>query len=461
MLSNGNLWWIVLCATLAHGASGQDSPAPPPAAAQAGCVSGDCHGSVLGRSFMHAPTAQQKCVACHVCTDAAKHEFQLAAAPDQLCVTCHSIKKFDFTHEPVKDGHCTGCHDPHGSEFRSLLKADPLGDLCRSCHGANAYSERRFVHEPVASQACILCHEAHGSWRPHLLASDTRSLCLSCHSAVAEGVASARHVHAPLLDTPCTRCHDPHASDHVAQLREDPQRLCLSCHTTTADQLSSSTTVHAAVAQEQACLNCHAGHDAAFPALLERQPIDLCLQCHSQPLADAKGKTLPNMATLLADNPFHHGPIREGDCTACHDAHASSHFRLLEQDYPPEFYAPFALDRYALCFSCHVREMVLQPYGVGITGFAQTTPDGLLNLHYVHVHKEKKGRTCRACHEVHASQRPFHIRESVPFGDEGWSLEINFTQTSTGGKCAPACHDPQSYVRPGGSSLQNATEDPP
>ena len=87
-------------------------------------------------------------------------------------------------------------------------------------------------------------------------------------------------------------------------------------------------------------------------------------------------------------------------------------------------------------------------YGPGITGFSQQTEDGLLNLHYLHVNKQDKGRTCRACHEVHASKRPAHIRESVPFGKNNWPLEINFTQHKDGGSCAPGCHKAQEYHRP-------------
>jgi predicted CXXCH cytochrome family protein len=86
--------------------------------------------------------------------------------------------------------------------------------------------------------------------------------------------------------------------------------------------------------------------------------------------------------------------------------------------------------------------MITRPSGTGVTRFR----DGESNLHYVHVNQEK-GRTCRACHEVHASKRPFHVRESVPFGSKGWLLEINFEALPDGGRCAPGCHEAKSYAR--------------
>jgi predicted CXXCH cytochrome family protein len=163
------------------------------------------------------------------------------------------------------------------------------------------------------------------------------------------------------------------------------------------------------------------------------------------------------MAALLEENPDHHGPIRDGGCTACHQPHGSAHPRLLLKEYPAEFYAPFAMERYDLCFSCHVSDLVKDKSGRGLTQFR----NGDLNLHWLHVNQEK-GRTCRACHEVHASQRPFHIRESVPFGSAGWMLAINYTRTEDGGSCLPACHKLRAYDRttPAGGETAPAAEGP-
>jgi predicted CXXCH cytochrome family protein len=171
--------------------------------------------------------------------------------------------------------------------------------------------------------------------------------------------------------------------------------------------------------------------------------MNLCLTCHDRPQTTPQGQRLADMAALLKDNPDHHGPVRRADCVACHNPHASPNFRLLAKEYPDMFYAPFDLQNYDLCFTCHLPEMVTMDHGVGVTGFRQ----GDLNLHYVHVHKEQKGRTCRACHEVHASKRPFHIREKVPFGTGGWEMEINFEVQPDGGRCAPGCHEEKSYRR--------------
>ncbi len=167
---------------------------------------------------------------------------------------------------------------------------------------------------------------------------------------------------------------------------------------------------------------------------------NLCLSCHNKPLKSGGGQVL-NMAQLLLDNPNHHGPIAQKDCTSCHGVHGGENFRMLVEAFPAGFYAPFDEDRYALCFSCHEPELALDEETDTTTNFR----NGKENLHYRHVNRKVKGRTCRACHNVHASRREKFITETVPFGE--WQLPLNYQQTSTGGSCQPGCHRKYRYDR--------------
>jgi len=105
------------------------------------------------------------------------------------------------------------------------------------------------------------------------------------------------------------------------------------------------------------------------------------------------------------------------------------------------FYMGFNVENYNLCFSCHDKAIVQDPETTKLTNFR----NGEINLHFKHVNKPEKGRTCRACHETHASNHPKHIRESVPFGT--WELPVNYQKTETGGSCAPGCHKLKKYDR--------------
>lgn len=404
------------------------------------CATESCHVGIVDRKVLHAPVRDRRCLDCHEYVSAADHTFRLKADGQALCATCHESHEKAFVHPPVRDGRCTDCHDAHGSEQPKLLLDRPE-KLCVRCHKQD-FSARKFVHGPVAVGACVVCHTSHSSAYPNLLVDSSEKLCLNCHEDLAPTPgAIGVHLHAPMASG-CTSCHDPHASDHPRQLKKDVPDLCFTCHAGIRDSIAAAKVKHAPALEEGGCVKCHTPHFSSLPKLQKEAQPDLCLNCHNAALPLESGEKLTNMAKLLAENPDHHGPIREGACTACHRPHGGDIFRLLYKAYPPEFYAPFDEKRYELCFSCHLTDMVEKRNGRGVTGFR----NGDLNLHWVHVNREK-GRTCRACHEVHASKRPFHIREAVPFGRGGWELPINYTKTDTGGQCAPGCHKLRTYNR--------------
>lgn len=329
-----------------------------------------------------------------------------------------------------------------------MLRSDPAQDLCLSCHETDSFMNSEYVHGPVATGACILCHESHSSWNPNLLVKEGRDLCLFCHEQVDQRLAEARHSHEAVKGA-CTECHNPHGSEYKMFLRDRPNDLCLKCHESIANLIENSEHVHGAVEAEDSCISCHHGHASPYPKLLKKSLLDSCLSCHNKPMTTADGRTVTDMAALLKENPDHHGPVRRANCSACHNPHASPNFDLLKKEYPESFYAPFDLGYYDLCFQCHIPEMVTVEKGQGLTRFKH----GDVNLHFVHVNKEKKGRTCRACHEVHASKNPFHIRTSVPFGDSGWTYDIEFEKTPMGGRCSSGCHKPKEYVRSSGEPM--------
>jgi predicted CXXCH cytochrome family protein len=421
---------------------------PPPSglpAASTGsvesCVTTSCHVGIVNRRIVHGPVAHRKCGACHVETDAEAHRFALAADTGVLCTTCHGLSHRTYVHEPVRQGNCTGCHDPHGSEHAKMLVADPARGLCRTCHREDEDAARAFVHGPVAAGACILCHDAHSSWEPALLTEPPRPLCLGCHDELRPDPVRDRYVHAPVADN-CLGCHDAHASDDANHLHESSPALCYRCHAVMPETLAAADLVHGAVSAEGGCATCHRPHYSSLPALQGRTEADLCLECHDRPITTVDGRVITDMEQHLDENPDHHGPIREGTCTVCHRPHESSEKSLLRRAYPPEFYAPYDLERYALCFECHIPAMVSSRHGTGATRFRH----GDLNLHWLHVNRTK-GRTCRACHEVHASRNPFHVRDTVPFGSQGWMLEIRYERRPDGGTCTPGCHERLSYDR--------------
>jgi len=305
-----------------------------------------------------------------------------------------------------------------------------------------AGSDAVSAHNPYTDGACDFCHK--GSAKdPGPLLKPVNQLCFDCHTDFAEMLAQRKVTHPPAAQE-CTNCHNPHNSRNKNLLLSDQVTLCTGCHTDIGTTLASAAVKHGALQEGARCSNCHNPHASAVEKLLVQQPYDLCIQCHGKDgLTDAAGTTLTNMKTLLENNPVVHAPVANKDCSACHTPHGGPNFRLLVMPYPARFYSAYDPENYALCFTCHDREMVAVPETATLTGFR----DGTRNLHYVHVNKTERGRTCRACHEVHASPQAFQIRDGVPYGTQGWVLKLNYQKTATGGTCDKTCHALKTYSR--------------
>lgn len=184
--------------------------------------------------------------------------------------------------------------------------------------------------------------------------------------------------------------------------------------------------------------------------------LNECEQCHEQVdakthkyrmVAESPGSCLTchaGLADVLKDRaayPYRHYPVDEGSCVDCHNPHASNHRNLLIERYATDLHVPYDEgESFALCFECHDSELLEEPE-TEETRFR----NGDQNLHYLHVNKETKGRSCAACHLTHGGAQPRLIRSTVSFRD--WKVKIKFIPTEHGGYCGPACHSAKRYDR--------------
>ncbi len=295
-------------------------------------------------------------------------------------------------------------------------------------------------HPPFETGDCSLCHASADPANPGPVLKAGNALCFGCHEDYP-AVLGRKFGHAPASER-CVNCHNPHNSTERRLLHLPVKELCFSCHKDIHELAENSAVKHGALSEESKCLACHNPHGANVEHLLKQMPRDLCLRCHNRDnITDAAGHKLTNMSQLFEQNPLQHGALQFGDCSACHNPHGFENFRLLNEEYPADFYSQYDAKLYALCFECHESSAFTEPETTVLTQFR----DGPRNLHFLHVNKEDLGRTCRACHEVHASQLPHLIRSSVPYGDSGWMLKVNYKNTPTGGSCIKTCHGEQAY----------------
>lgn len=406
-----------------------------PAAVEVSTAPADCfacHKAVGENKFTHGPVGVKMCSVCHVdekpAADPAKHHvFSFTASQPELCLACHEglrakTQSSKVKHQAVNSGGCTVCHDPHGSGQKFFLKGKNMAALCSSCHENKLRGA--VAHKP-AKMSCALCHDPHGSETGKLLKNSQPELCLSCHQKMRSALAG-KYLHGP-VQTGCATCHDPHSAPKPMLLKADLKKeFCLTCHEDIAKKLKAVKRPHPAV-ETAGCAGCHVPHASDQAGLLKEPITKLCSSCHKEKAAELKSS-------------FLHGPLAQGQCKACHDPHGSDDPDILKTFFPEGFYNPYRDGLYALCFNCHEKNIAREAKTATLTNFR----NGNVNLHYVHVHSEK-GRSCKACHAVHAANQQKHIRAQVPFGT--WMLPITFKKTATGGSCAVGCHNPKAYDR--------------
>jgi predicted CXXCH cytochrome family protein len=415
----------------------QAREAPETLDPDASCVDSECHTEIGERSVHHWEDLVDECEECHSWEDD-QHEFEIEEAPE-LCLTCHDpVTDKKVVHEAAEEGGCVDCHDPHGSDVEKILLSEQE-ELCFDCHDQEEVVPEEWVHGPVDSGECTGCHDPHSSRHRKLLRAVGMDLCAECHEEVVESVRTAKFVHDPVEDG-CTDCHDPHSGPFEKMLPAEGSGLCNECHDDIVEEAQAAPVDHEPVLTKDECSTCHSPHASNTKGNLKEPQVDLCLGCHGEPI-ETEDRTLADLKTWLERNPEWHEPIRKDGCSECHQPHGSENYRLLADLFPARFYSPFALDNYGLCFTCHDPPLVTHEKTRTMTNFR----DGDRNLHFLHVNKEQKGRTCRACHDMHAATNGHLLRDRVRFGK--WNMPIKFRAMENGGSCAPGCHATKTYDR--------------
>lgn len=161
------------------------------------CLS--CHGDLMEKEMKHYP-AEDDCNTCHESTGASHPStdsagFRLMDKVPALCLYCHEeTQQKTHPHQPVAEGDCMACHDPHASSGSSLLNL-PEPDLCLSCHMriSRLVQGKMKAHSAIEGGGCMSCHQSHGSDMRALLVdhypeedylpalTENFGLCFLCH----------------------------------------------------------------------------------------------------------------------------------------------------------------------------------------------------------------------------------------------------------------------------------------
>ena len=323
--------------------------------------------------------------------------------------------------------------------FQVNIYSQKKEKTCIECHKRTIKKE--ILHGPASD--CISCHKPNGKKHPvedvesFTYLEEGADLCFSCHDEEKDAIIKNKYVHKPVAKGECSECHEIHSSNDPKFIFAKAPDLCYFCHDEIEKTIEESTFVHSPATDEDGCIGCHSPHSSSRKKLLISGGRELCLSCHDKTIA-VDDRKITNIDKLLKESKFVHEAL-EKSCNACHDPHASNNKFLMTTSYPTGNYAKGTEENYEMCFECHDADLLLAEK----TKYATEFRDGDINLHFLHVNKEK-GRTCNNCHSLHGSSREHLIPETVKFGK--WNMPLVFKNYEDGGSCK-GCHKEKRYTR--------------
>ncbi|MFQ5415536.1 MAG: cytochrome c3 family protein [Myxococcota bacterium] len=203
------------------------------------------------------------------------------------------------------------------------------------------------------------------------------------------------------------------------------------------------------------CVSCHVPEAGIAPhpehrgsvsgALSDPEDGAFCLTCHADSFEPLRLRERPGREEEPEGARFAHhahGPVAEGRCSPCHQAHGPPPAHLLRGELPEGLYQRYRRSAYSACYgACHDAGLAERARTETATDFR----NGEENLHYRHVVAPTRGRSCRLCHDPHRAANAALIRRAMPFGAE--QLTLRFEATRSGGSCTTSCHMPVAYDR--------------
>ncbi len=413
------------------------------------------------------------CGTCHT-PHALKPKYTGGLAPflrekvnnSALCLDCHSDQAKDHVNHPihlqVSPDHkmpndtyfgkndkleCMTCHPIHGSNGVIGVTGQDRSELCSACH--ESYFEIQLTDHDLPTtfknksgtigpslneqDACAACHSSHDGkgkvmWAMDLnRAAGENGYCLGCHGEDGLGREKAfSHVGHPVADKQIKK------DIPVLGIKAGDQLLCTSCHDPHQWEYSRK---HAVTSAEE-----EGTEYTSFLRLPDDAQGQLCTACHSNQKVIKDSDHSVSRAGFQQH--FRSKGNFNGQCSACHDTHATSGLRIDVID-------PNVDITRNLCEACHSKAH----YPTTVGGFDH--PMGNPLEAGIELPGFKGELTCITCHDPHqwGTIRESSLAADLTGNDANSFLRV--TNWPEPGLCL-TCHLEQETVLKTDHDLGNA-----
>jgi len=338
-------------------------------------------------------SGQMQCTSCHDAHDNSFGDFLVMPnSSSRLCVECHELEGWQASSHGRSGATWNGQgRDPWPDSTERTV----AGNGCRNCHETHQTRGGPVLLRHVAEEEnCAACHN--GSVGDTNVMADFQqfsahpvSETTQAHDPGEPAVVTNRHVE-------CSDCHSAHASP-VGGFEPGAPGARAGQRPTVRGVDLNNVEMRRATRGYQVCLRCHGDSPGKGTPRVRRQLDQDNVRLEIQPgnpsfhpiVTQGRNPDVPSLIAPLT-------PQSTMDCVDCHNSssasgggasgpHGSSFKPILAMNYVTSDYTPESPSNYALCYSCHSRNSILE--------------NESFTEHGRHVREENT--PCSVCHDAH------------------------------------------------------------
>ena len=383
--------------------------------------------------------SKMQCTACHDPHNNINEDFLVASNKySDLCLSCHTPKYWENTSHMTSNATWNGSSQSPWKDSKYNTVSE---NACNNCHGShNSGSKQRLLNSSIEENNCFTCHNSNVAKKNiqeqfGKLYKHNVSAYSGIHDPSESSLVNARHIE-------CEDCHNSHAANSNNSVA--PYVKGFNVGVKGVNQ--NGVAVESVQYEYEICYRCHADSPDKAGSNISRQiaqdnvRLEFATTNPSHHAVVGPGAN-PNVPSLIS-------PLTANSVIYCSDCHASNgqdapsgphgsiYPQILKYQYITTDNTSESYSNYALCYSCHDRNSIINNTG-GNNTFKE---------HRKHIVEERT--PCSVCHDSHGisslqgnstnNSNLINFNTAIVSSNNG---ELKFVDGAPGNKyCLLKCH---------------------